>query len=265
MIGKPYRSYVALGDSLSEGLGDFTFKEDRHFNGWTDRLAGTLAAEAQLSGYEFHFANLAIRGAKLEKIVRQQLPRALVLQPDLVTLMAGSNDLLSKTESLPRLRELLRDGVQQLLAAGCDVVLVNTINPIHLRLFKPLRHRAALFSIIIETVADEFDVPVLDVFGMADFADLAMWAEDMVHFSGHGHIRVANAAAELLGLELRHLEQELRPVKRGFVQTISWIVRDVIPFFNRKFRGVTSGDGMESKHQLLEPYGPKSDWRLLSV
>ena len=37
MIGKPYRSYVAIGDSLSEGLGDFTFKNSRHHNGWTDR------------------------------------------------------------------------------------------------------------------------------------------------------------------------------------------------------------------------------------
>lgn len=265
MIGKPYRSYAALGDSLSEGLGDFTFEQNRHHNGWTDRLAGILAAEAQRSRYEFHYANLAIRGAKLERIVQEQLPKALALQPDLVTLMAGSNDLLSKTQSLPRLRDLLRDGIQQLLAAGCDVVLVNTINPLHLRLFKPLRHRAALFSTIIETVADEFEIPMLDVFGMTDFANLGMWAEDMVHFSGNGHIKVANAAAELLQLDFRYLEPELRPATRGLIQTVSWITRDVIPFFNRRIRGVTSGDGLQPKHQSLEPYQPSSEWSLLSA
>lgn len=265
MIGKPYRTYVALGDSLSEGLGDFTFKENRYHNGWTDRLAGILAAEAQRSKFEFHFANLAIRGAKLEKIIERQLPRALLLQPDLVTIMAGSNDLLSRTESLPGLRELLRDGVHQLLAAGCDVVLVNTINPIHLKLFKPLRHRAALFSTVIETVADDFDIPVLDVYGMTEFSDLAMWAEDMVHFSGHGHIRVANAAAEVLNLEFRYLEPELHRVSRGLVETVRWVKRDVIPFFERRARGVTSGDGMQPKQLSLEPYKPSSEWRLLSV
>lgn len=265
MIGKPYRSYVALGDSLSEGLGDFTFQETRYHKGWTDRLAGILAAEAERANFEFHFANLAIRGAKLEKIVTQQIPRALVLQPDLVTLMAGSNDLMSKTESLPRLRELLRDGVQQLLAAGCDVVLVNTINPLHLKLFKPLRHRAALFSTIIETVADEFDVDVLDVFGMQDFADLALWAEDMVHFSGHGHIRVANAAAELLRLDYRYLRPELPEVSRGLHATFRWFIRDVIPFFQRRAKGVTSGDGMQPKHLELEPYGTQPHWDLVSA
>jgi hypothetical protein len=129
VIGKPYRSYVAIGDSLSEGLGDFTFKNSRHYNGWTDRLAGLMAQEASDSGFEFQYANLAIRGAKLQKIIEGQLPQALYLQPDLVTVMAGSNDIMTNPGSLPQLRDSLRDGIHQLLAAGCDVVLANTINP----------------------------------------------------------------------------------------------------------------------------------------
>ncbi len=268
VIGKPYRSYIALGDSLSEGLGDFTFRSSRHFNGWTDRLAGILAKEAEVSGYEFQYANLAIRGSKLQTIIEGQLPRALRLQPDLVTVMAGSNDLLSGPGSLPELREKLRDGIQQLLAAGCDVLLANTINPLHLRLFKPLRPKAELFSTLIETVADEFDVPVLDVHGVRDFENLGYWAEDMVHFSGHGHIRIANDAAKALGLNYRFVELEPTPVSRGLIETSRWIARDVIPFFDRRLRGVTSGDGLEPKHLALEPFRFDTEqptWELVSA
>lgn len=271
MIGKPYRSYVAIGDSLSEGLGDFTFNLDRHHNGWTDRLANIMAQEAKDSGYEFHYANLALRGSKLTKIMEQQLQHALRLQPDLVTVMAGSNDLMSKPETIARLREIYRDGLQQLLAAGCDVVVANTINPLHLKVFRPLRYRAERFSEMIEDVAAEFDIPVLDVYGIESFEQLMFWAEDMVHFSGHGHIKVANQAARLLGLNYRYPEldpQELTPISRTMVETVTWVGRDVIPFVQRKLKGVTSGDGLSPKHHKLEQFSPKLDhpqWQLLSL
>jgi lysophospholipase L1-like esterase len=271
VIGKPYRSYVAIGDSLSEGLGDFTFSLDRHHNGWTDRLAGILAREAKDSNYDFHFANLALRGSKLETIMNLQVARALALQPDLVSVMAGSNDLLSSEDSLPALRALYRDGLHQLLAAGCDVVVANTINPLHLRVFKPLRYRAERFSEMIGEVAAEFEIPVIDVFGIQNFQELLYWAEDMVHFSGHGHIAVANQAAEILELRYRYPEidpSQYAPVTRNLVETLTWIARDVMPFLQRKLKGVTSGDGMDPKHLKLQSYKPVIDhpnWQLLSV
>ena len=271
MIGKPYRSYVAIGDSLSEGLGDFTFTHDRNHNGWTDRLAGILAREAADLGYEFHFANLALRGSKLAGIMERQLQHALRLQPDLVTVMAGSNDLLSKPATLSELRNIYSDGLHQLLAAGCDVVVANTINPLHLKVFRPLRNRAERFSEMIGEVAADFEIPVLDVYGIETFDQLIYWAEDMVHFSGHGHIKVANQAAKLLDLKYRFPEPdpiELTPVTRGMLETMTWVRKDVIPFFQRKLMGVTSGDGLDPKHQQLQVFHPRSDhphWQLLSL
>lgn len=269
VLGKPYRSYVAIGDSLSEGLGDFTFHHNRHHNGWTDRLAGVLAREAAEDGYEFHYANLSIRGSKLEKIMDLQLPHALRLQPDLVTVMAGSNDLLTKEESLPRLREKFRTGLMELKAAGCDVVVANTINPLHLRVFRPLLHKSAVFSQMIEQVAQELEIPVLDVHGIENFEQLMFWADDMVHFSGFGHIAVANRASELLKLRYRYPEpdpQELAIITRGLLDTVRWVFRDVIPFFQRKLKGVTSGDGLSPKQSVLVPYAPKIEhphWELI--
>jgi phosphatidylinositol alpha 1,6-mannosyltransferase len=271
VIGKPYRTYVAIGDSLSEGLGDFTFQHNRVHNGWTDRLAGVLAKEAQEAGYEFQYANLSIRGAKLSKVFDLQLPKALALQPDLVTVMAGSNDLLSKPETIARLREKFHTGLLELKAAGCDVIVANTINPTHLRVFRPLLQRTKNFSAMIEEVAKELDVPVLDVHGIESFEDLMFWAEDMVHFSGHGHIAVANKAAKLLDLNYRYPEldpQELTPFSRGLVETVRWIFRDVVPFFKRKLKGVTAGDGLDPKQSQLIPFEPKKEhphWELLRV
>lgn len=265
MIGKPYRSYVAIGDSLSEGLGDFDFGFRRVHNGWTDRLAGLLGREAADRNYVFHYANLAIRGSDLEKIVTVQLPEALRLQPDLVTVMAGSNDLMCSQERLVTLRGLLRDGVQQLLAAGCDVILVNTINPLHLRVFRPVAHRAKRVTAMIESVAEEFKVPVLDVFRIESFRDLCFWADDMVHFSGHGHITIANRAADLLKLEYRFRDvpvPEMSAPSRSLLATFEWIRRDVIPFFERKLQGRTSGDGLHPKLPTLSPYAPLASWDL---
>jgi len=133
VIGKRYRSYAAIGGSLSEGLGDFTFKIDRNHNGWTDRLAGILSRESADSGCEFQYANLALRGCKLESIKESQLQQALGLQPDLVTVMARSNNLTANEDHRPMLKDIFRDGIKH-------------------------------------------------------FEQLRFWAEDMVHFLGHGHV-----------------------------------------------------------------------------
>lgn len=267
VIGKPYRSYIAIGDSLSEGLGDFNFHVDRRNKGWTDRLANIMAQEAADSGYEFHYANLALRGTRLKTIMGQQLHAALRLQPDLVTVMAGSNDLLGKA-SLDEQADVFRTGLMELLAAGCDVVVANTLNPAHLRLFRPLKASSLQFSQMIQEVASDLEIPILDVFGIQSFEDLIFWAEDMVHFSGHGHIKVANQAAGLLDLKYRYPEidaSELLRTTRSALETLAWVKRDVLPFFGRKLRGVTSGDGMDPKHLQLEQFRAITDdpwWQL---
>ena len=267
VIGKPYSSYIAIGDSLSEGLGDFTFHKTRRYNGWTDRLAGLMAKEAFENSQEFKYANFALRGSKLEVIMDRQLNQAIKLNPDLVTVMAGSNDLMSSPEKLPRLRDSYRAGVERLAENGIDVILVNTINPLHLRVFKPLRYRAERMSELIGDVANEYSLPVVDLFGIESFADLCYWAEDMVHFSGHGHIKLANEAAELLQLKYRFKEAEAHERStpaRDVVNTIRWIHKDVIPFTKRKIKGVTSGDGMNPKSNKLEPFMPITSpyWQL---
>ena len=262
-----YRSYVAIGDSLSEGLGDFEFEIKRERAGWTDRLAALLAKQAETNGHEFHYAKLAIRGSKLPDIMSSQLEAALSLKPDLVTVMAGANDLMKSYKKYPELQSQLADGVKKLQDAGCVVLVANTLNPLHLRVFRAMAVRAEVMTRLIEDTAAALGAPVLDVFRIDSLKELCFWAEDMVHFSGHGHARVANRAAEALNLDYRHLEHEeseMSAPARGLYATIRWFVVHVLPFFSRKIRRVSSGDGIEPKYPELVPFEAEAgDFRLL--
>ncbi len=245
-----FRSYAAIGDSLTEGLGDFDFELSRS-GGWADRLAELLALKAQANGQSFKFANLALRGSGALQILTAQLEDALRLKPDLVTIMAGANDLSASSRERLEIEKLLRGAIGRLIDAGCYVVVANTINPRHLNLFRPYISKSRQMSTVIDKVAAEFEIPVLNVFGINKFRELEYWAEDMVHFSGHGHIEVANRAADLLGLEqpLRFKTTEpLTKPARGFWGTLRWIAKHVVPFLVRRIRGRSSGDGMSPKH-----------------
>ena len=83
------RSYVALGDSFTEGLDDST-AVGGGYRGWADRFAEHLAALQPGLCY----ANLAIRGKILSEVAQEQVPQAIAFRPDLVSIAAGGNDML---------------------------------------------------------------------------------------------------------------------------------------------------------------------------
>ena len=86
--------WVALGDSMTQGIG-----APAHDRGWVGQLA------ARMPGWRV--VNLAISGGRVRDVLHRQLPAlvALGVAPDLVTVLAGSNDLMN-----PRYRpELIAD------------------------------------------------------------------------------------------------------------------------------------------------------------
>jgi lysophospholipase L1-like esterase len=92
-------SFVALGDSFTEGVGDPYPDGTGHrglsyrglsYRGWADRFAERLAADRP----DLRYANLAVRGRLVGQVVAEQVPQAVVMAPDLVSIAAGGNDLL---------------------------------------------------------------------------------------------------------------------------------------------------------------------------
>lgn len=103
-----FHRYVALGDSGTEGVGDQPHPDGSE-RGWADRLAEFLAdANPQLL-----YANLAVRGSLAAQVREQQVAPALALEPDLITVVAGINDVirprLDLDASLAHMDEMLRD------------------------------------------------------------------------------------------------------------------------------------------------------------
>ena len=77
--------YVALGDSASQGIGAFRLR---------NTLVGRLAVRVErLSGRSVRVVNLARYGARLDDVVERQLPLLAAMQPDIVTVAIGSNDM----------------------------------------------------------------------------------------------------------------------------------------------------------------------------
>lgn len=246
-----YRSYVAIGDSLTEGLGDFDFEVSRFGCGWADRLAELMARSAHEAGENFKFANLALRGSSMLQVLTAQLEDAIRLKPDVVTIMAGANDFMRSKRSHPELRALLRGAIERLHNQGTHVVVANTVNPTHLRLFRPWIFKARQMTQLIEQVAAEYEAPVLNVYGIQDFRNLEMWCSDLVHFSGHGHIKIANRAAALLSIDHGFEEADLKDMQKPnptFGEKVRWLKEDAIPYVIRRIKRTSSGDGMEPKH-----------------
>jgi lysophospholipase L1-like esterase len=108
----PFASFVALGDSFTEGIGDPY--PDGSYQGWADRFARHLAATSPGLAY----ANIAIRGKLVAQVIDEQVPVAIGLAPDLVSIAAGGNDLLRPGADPDALAASFERGVAALRSAG---------------------------------------------------------------------------------------------------------------------------------------------------
>src|SRR6201994_2523 len=108
-----WRSFVAIGDSFSEGLDDPY--PDGTFRGWADLVAARLAVD---SGPDFGYANLAVRGRLLDEGVDEQLEPTLAMRPDLVSFAAGGNDVLRPRVDAAALVDRIDPVIARLRASG---------------------------------------------------------------------------------------------------------------------------------------------------
>ncbi len=79
--------WVALGDSMSQGIGARDIS-----GGWV----GQLHARWTAAGHRMRLVNLSVTGARVLDVLTDQLARLrdLGVEPDLVTVLVGANDML---------------------------------------------------------------------------------------------------------------------------------------------------------------------------
>lgn len=248
--------YVAVGDSLTEGLCDTSRMAPGEFRGWADRLAMLLAL-ASPAGDRVTSANLAVRSRKVADAVELQLPQAMRLGADLVSVLIGANDLVGARPDVHGLADRLGEAVEGVRASGADVLLVTPFMPQRpaSRLYAA---RFAAFSDRLAGIGRDTGAIVLDVSALPALTVRGMWAADRVHLNSAGHRALAYEAARRLGvpdaaalgsLELAaHDEAADRRVGDA-----EWIARHAAPWVARRLRGRTAGDGRGAKRPELQP------------
>jgi lysophospholipase L1-like esterase len=249
------RSFVALGDSFTEGVGDPY--PDGTFRGWADRFASHLTESAPALTY----ANLAIRGKLLGQVLTEQVPAATSLAPDLVSIAAGGNDLLRPGVNPDALAAAFEQSVAALREAGSQVMLFTGFDPGGFPLIRLIRSKAAAFNAQLRVVARKYDCLHVDLWSMRVLADPREWCEDRLHLTPDGHRRVALRACEVASIPVTEDWREPLPSDpartpgwaRARWQDLHWARTYAAPWLGRRLRGVSSGDGVEPKRPTLLP------------
>ena len=114
-----WRSYVAVGDSFTEGLDDP--RPTARLPGLGRPRRRRPARRREAAG--FQYANLAIRGRLFDAIVDEQVPAALRMRPDLISFAGGGNDVLRRNFDPAAMLARFDDVVRTLRATGADVII----------------------------------------------------------------------------------------------------------------------------------------------
>jgi lysophospholipase L1-like esterase len=250
-----YLRYVAVGDSQTEGLNDGD--ENIGYRGWADRLAGLLAVQEP----RFRYANLAVRGRLAAQIRAEQTGPALALEPDLVTVMAGMNDLVRPGYNAPAVAAELEAMLAAFAASGARVVTftfpdVAQIAP----LARHLRPRVLDFNERIQAAARRHGALLVDAFAHPVTTDPRLWSADRIHASPLGHACIAAAVAHTLALpgsdgswaDPLPTLPPVPPWHRARTE-LTWAATFLGPWLLRRLRGRSSGDGRTAKRPHLQP------------
>lgn len=253
----PWSRYVALGDSFTEGIGDPEPNSPGGYRGWADRVAEELSR----GHTDFAYANLAIRGRLLQQIIDEQLEPCLALQPDLVTISAGGNDLIRPGGDPDALAEKLDAAVGRLAHSGATVVLLNGPDTVSTVLAR-IRGKVAIYNENLRTIAARYDAIIADMWSLRQLADPRMWDEDRLHFSPLGHHTIATMVLD--ALNVRHTLKPLAPKalpprtwREARTEDLVWAREYFVPWVIRRLRHQSSGDGISPKRPTPGPvFGP---------
>ncbi|HEX4669409.1 MAG TPA: SGNH/GDSL hydrolase family protein [Solirubrobacterales bacterium] len=185
-------TYAALGDSFTAGQGSSEGER------WADRLAASLAA----GNPDFTYGNLAVDGASSAAVL-EQLPAALALRPDLITVICGANDVLLTSRPdiegyktrFSRILGGLRAGAPR--AAILTATAPESWHFLELRPRTKARLIGALGELNAATrmIAAQHRVPCLNVAGHPGLSERENFGADGLHPSTLGHERAAHEIA----------------------------------------------------------------------
>ncbi|WP_229054765.1 SGNH/GDSL hydrolase family protein [Aeromicrobium sp. Leaf350] len=246
-----FRRFVALGDSFTEGVGDADPRRPNGVRGWADRCAAALAQHDP----DLTYANLAIRGRKLRPILAEQVAPALSLDPDLVSIYAGANDVLRPRIDVDALVAEY-DAAVGMLSQQAHVVMFTAYDPGEAPVFAFLRGRFAIYNELVREVAERHGATLVDFWRLREYRDDQLWDTDRMHMSSIGHQRMAIAVLDALGVthDLEPLPL-VPPAPQTAAQrraaNVAWAREHAGPWVGRRLRGTSSGDALAPRYPTL--------------
>ncbi|QBR74453.1 SGNH/GDSL hydrolase family protein [Microbacterium sediminis] len=257
----PWRRFVAIGDSFTEGIGDPEPGSPDGHRGWADRVAEVLASQVD----DFAYANLAVRGKLIRQIVAEQLDRAIELKPDLITFCAGGNDVIRPGTDPDEIAVLFDQAVARLSVDGATVVLFTGIDVAWSPVFRPFRGKIAIYNENIRAVADRYDAIVADQWALKSIQDPRFFADDRLHMNPLGHHEVARMVLRALNVpnDLQPMQPDPLPERRWTEarrEDLVWARTHLVPWVLRRLRHQSSGDHITAKRPEALPFAaPRVD------
>ncbi|MFI9048651.1 SGNH/GDSL hydrolase family protein [Streptomyces sp. NPDC053427] len=178
--------FAALGDSLTEGLGDPV--PGGGWRGWAALLAASVG---ERPGSE-PLVNLAYSGALAAEVAERQLPAARRLAPRYASLVVGANDTLRAAFAIERVAAALDLAHRTLSADGAVVLTACLPDPgrmlgLPAPLARPLARRMRAVNTVVHAVSGRYGGIHLHLADHAWVADRASWSVDRLHPSERGH------------------------------------------------------------------------------
>lgn len=166
--------YLALGDSVANGIG-----ATRPQKGYVGLLAQHIATA---TGRDVRVINLSVTGALTTDVLREQVPQITGLDPDLVTLDIGANDLNKEVPD----ETFIKNFIAILDALPAEKTIVSDLPTFErgpkqstlLRLNAEMHREIAAHNFVL--------APIFD-FTSATIHDWTTYAADFFHPSNKGH------------------------------------------------------------------------------
>jgi lysophospholipase L1-like esterase len=182
-----WKRFVAIGDSFTEGIGDEV--EGIALKSWVGHFV-------QLCENDIEYANFAKRGLVTKEIRSQQLEKALTFKPDLVSLIAGANDVLKGRWNHDVYKNDIEFMIDSLSKAGSDIIIANlpdfTVRlPFAAEKKQVIKEQLLEANDVILSLSREYKLHHVDFWNHQLVNDNTLWSTDLIHPNSKGYVKVA--------------------------------------------------------------------------
>jgi lysophospholipase L1-like esterase len=221
-----------IGDSAASGVGD-SDKFGNYF-GWGFYLAQAFTEPIV-------YLNVARPGAQSKEVLKEQLPKVLIHEPELVAVIVGGNDLLRNNFSPKIFEEQLNEILSSLVKTGSTVMLLELhdpteIVPMPFLVARVCRRRVDFVNKVTHKLAKQYGAIILPTRSLENIYERQMWHVDRMHPSRMGHQFIADNFAHLLrqrGFEVGAVQCS-KSNNRSRRDSIIWMIKNGTPWFLKR-------------------------------